>query len=136
MKKILLSALMLFVASCATVKPQHPNLTVKNVTKNCDATEKWSMSVMGVGTIVAIYDDCFSYEKLLMIPVQKLDGHKAIIQVLTAELTKNHFLYFMHEREEYIGKYKWHTEKIKTELEENWTAFYYKLIQEKIENKD
>jgi len=131
MKKILLSALMLCMASCATLQTKHPQLTAENVAKNCQVSEKWQMSLMGVYTYVIIHNDCYDHKRLLVIVVEKLEGHKAPIQKLTSQLVLNHFLYFMHEREEYKNKYVWNIQPVKTELEENWTVFYYNLEQTK-----
>tara|TARA_R100000152_G_C6775679_1_gene204252 strand:+ start:257 stop:652 length:396 start_codon:yes stop_codon:yes gene_type:complete len=130
MKKILLSALMLCMASCASIQVKQSHITVDNLAEKCQISERWDMSLMGVGAIVGIYSNCYEYNKLLMIIVQKKPTHAAEIQTLTGKLLLKHFLWFAHQRDE---KHNWKVKPIKTELGENWTVFYYDLIQSKKE---
>ena len=82
---------------------------------------------------VIIYNDCFEHKKLLVIPVEKIEGHSKDIQQLTVELVKTHFLYYISEREK--NKYSWSTKELKTELGERLTICFYELIGKKAETK-
>ena len=133
MKKILLSALFLTLAACATLKSDRPELTLTNVENQCTRAEQWRMNVMGVGAFVVVYNDCFTHKKLLVIPVEKIEGHPENIQELTAELIKNHFLHYISEREK--KDYNWSVKVLKTELGDRLTTNFYELIGKKVEAK-
>jgi len=141
MKKFLLMALMLLLASCATTSvKKYPHLTLDEVKKKCEPDESWNMSVLGLSSYVVLSQNCLNFKRLFIVRMDNKE-YTEDIRKSTVELLKWHFIYFSENRADYDdvelepGKVKWTLKKLKTEVDKSGEVIthFFDLTYKKIE---
>ena len=140
MKKFLLMALALLLASCATTNVKtYPHLTFDEVKDKCEPDQEWSMNVLGLSSYVAVSQDCLNFKRLFIIRMDS-SFFTEDVRNSTVEVLRAHFIHFADERgafddkELQPGMVKWALKKLKTEVdtEEGTITYFFDLTYKKI----
>ena len=141
MKKLLLMALMLLLASCATTSvKKYPHLTFDEVRDKCEPDQEWSMNVLGLHSFVVVSQDCLNIKRLWIVRMDT-SFYTEEIRNYSVEVLKAHFIHFAEtngvwdDADLQPGKVKWALKKLKTEVDEfeGIVTYFFDLTYKKIE---
>ena len=137
MKKLLLMALMLLLASCATTSAKkYSYLTMGEVEDKCKPDQSWNMSILGLRSYVVLSQGCLSFERLLIIRMDN-ESYTEEIRNSTIEVLKAHFIHFVDSRGYFEdvelgpGKVKWYLKRLKTEIDKGVITHFFDLTYKK-----
>lgn len=138
MKHILVSACLgIYMMSCATTGASdpvdlYPQLGVESVQENCQPSETWRVSALGLPGFVVLFETCLGTKKLLMISVDA-SAYTPEIRGKSVELLGLHYIEFLNRRNAENSELKstWTLKKIKEVNSHGGDIHFHLLLEEK-----
>ena len=134
MKQIIISLLLsLFLVSCANTmssakkSDSYSHITVENIKKNCQATENWNVSVLGMSGLVIRFDDCVGIKMLLVVATGDETPTEEIKRASMKLLAMHYKEYLKRQTTQEEHNKVYSIKKVKEEYGDGWLTFYYDI---------